>query len=64
MERVYLGDGAYAAFDGYSLWVTTSDGLRDTNRICLEPAVFEALLRFAATHWDPAAIARIATGGE
>jgi len=60
VKKVYIGDGAYAEWDGHSLWVTTSDGIRDTNRICLEPQVFEALVRFAAQHWNPRAIAEIA----
>jgi hypothetical protein len=44
----YLGDAVYADFDGYHIVLTTSDGLRDTNRICLEPSVYDALVRYKA----------------
>ena len=39
----YLGDGAYVAFDGYGLWLTTENGIATTNSIYLEPQVIEAL---------------------
>lgn len=42
----YLGDAVYASFDGYQIWLHTSNGISITNNIALEPAVFEALLRF------------------
>lgn len=43
--KQYLGDGAYIHHDGYHVWLTTSDGTRDTNAIGLEPTVLTALLR-------------------
>ena len=46
MTKRYLGDGCYAAFDGYALVLTTEDGLRVTNRIVLEPEVYNALTRY------------------
>ena len=48
-ERQYLGDGVYAEFDGYQIWLLTSDGYSITNRIALEPSVFHALVRFLRT---------------
>lgn len=43
MAKVYLGDGAYAEFDSMNgIVLTTSDGIRDTNVIYLEPEVWEA----------------------
>lgn len=47
-RKTYLGDGCYVAFDGVSLWLTTEDGIRATNTICLEPEVYRALERYAA----------------
>jgi hypothetical protein len=44
----YLGDGVYATFDGYHIWLKTGSH-RDheaTNAIALEPAVVEALKRY------------------
>lgn len=46
MSKTYLGDGAYAEFDGYAIVLTTEDGIRATNRIVLEPEVWSALSRF------------------
>ena len=45
MKR-YIGDGAYVDYDGYSLVLTTSDGIRDTNTIVMEPEVYAALLEY------------------
>jgi hypothetical protein len=44
--KQYLGDGAYVDFDGFSLILTTDDGVRDTNIIVLEPEVYAALVRY------------------
>lgn len=44
--KKYIGDGVYVEFDGYGLQLTTEDGLRTTNRIVLEPEVWEALAKF------------------
>jgi hypothetical protein len=42
--RTYLGDGVYGELDGSgAVWLVTSDGARDTNRICLEPEVLQAM---------------------
>ena len=50
MEEHYLGDAVYVSHDGYQLWLTTSDGIRETQRIALEPAVYAALLRYVRDH--------------
>ena len=42
----YIGDGVYAAFDGFGVWLTAENGLAATDTIYLEPEVFEALQRF------------------
>jgi hypothetical protein len=40
----YLGDGVYASFDGYHIWLAVND---HTNTVvALEPAVFAALMRY------------------
>ncbi len=44
--KIYLGDGVYAYFDGYHFWLYTSDGVRNSEAIALEPQVIAALLRF------------------
>ena len=45
---VYLGDGAYAAFDGVDFEVYTSDGISVTNRVVLDFAALQHLVNFAA----------------
>lgn len=57
--RRYLGDGAYYAFDGHGVELTTSDGIRIPNRIYLEPEVIVALLRALAEDFDPAKLVAI-----
>lgn len=44
--KEYLGDGAFAHYDGDMLILTTSDGRHDTNTIALEPEVWRALIRY------------------
>ena len=46
MTKAYIGDGAYVYWDGFGFELTTSDGIRVTNRIYLEPQVYEELVRF------------------
>jgi hypothetical protein len=42
--KTYLGDGAYADFDGFSVVLTTENGVAVTNRIVIEPEVLAAFL--------------------
>jgi hypothetical protein len=46
-RETYLGDGLFASFDGYRIWLRTlrEDGIH--HRIALEPLVFNALLDYA-----------------
>lgn len=46
ISKTYLGDGAYADFDGYSLVLTTENGIEVTNTIVLDPRVYSALVRY------------------
>ncbi len=45
-EKTYLGDGVYAAFDGYGINLTTENGIQTTNEIHLEPQVLDNLNQF------------------
>ena len=45
-NKIYLGDGAYAEYDGYALILTTEDGVRVTHSIYLEPEVYKMLELF------------------
>lgn len=42
-HKAYLGDGVYADCDGFGIVLTTENGIRETNRIVLEPEVWEML---------------------
>lgn len=61
MNKVYLGDGAYAEFDGYGIVLTTENGFAVTNRIVLEPGVYAALEAYARGVVTALRIARSAT---
>lgn len=43
----YLGDGVYAEFDGFGIWLRTQAQF-PVNEIYLEPLVYASLLRFVA----------------
>jgi len=42
----YLGDGVYAKYDGFGVWLLANDHLNPTDKVYLEPSVLEALNRF------------------
>jgi hypothetical protein len=42
----YLGDGVYASFDGFQIWLDTR-AQSPVNRIALDPQTYSALLRYA-----------------
>ena len=44
-NNTYLGDGVYASFDGFHIWLAVHD---HTNKVvALEPSVVNALLGYA-----------------
>ena len=46
LERHYLGDGAFAMFDGSGIELTTSDGVQITNTVYLEPEVLANFIEY------------------
>jgi len=46
MNKVYLGDGVYAEYDGVSIILTTENGICTTNRIYLEYEIIDGLNRY------------------
>ena len=44
--KEYIGDGIYAAFDGYMLILTTENGIDVTNRIGIEPREWAKLTNY------------------
>lgn len=43
-NKQYLGDGVYVSYDGYGLWLEAN--VPTTDRIYLEPLVFESLQKY------------------
>lgn len=48
-DKIYLGDAVYVYYDGFNFILETSDGLKVTNTIYLEPFVFEGLTKHVET---------------
>jgi hypothetical protein len=44
IKHSYLGDGVYASFDGYQIWLAANS--HENLVIALEPAVVEALFQY------------------
>lgn len=42
----YLGDGVYAIFDGFGIWLHANSHSEPTDRIYLEPNVLQGLIIF------------------
>ena len=47
-SKQYLGDGVYAAFDGFGVWLTAEDGIIATDAIYVEPNVLDTLVMWIA----------------
>jgi len=45
-KKVYLGDGAYAEYDGYGIVLTAENGVEVTDSVYLESNAWENLKRF------------------
>jgi hypothetical protein len=41
-HKEYIGDGVYASFDGFQIWLESG-----SNRIALEPGVFRSLILYS-----------------
>lgn len=44
--KEYIGDGVYAATDGFALILTTENGLEVTNTVVLEPREWAKLTKY------------------
>ena len=42
----YLGDGVYAIFDGFGIWLYANDHRNPTDKIYLKPEVLNGLIDF------------------
>lgn len=46
MDEIYLDDGVYANQDGYHIWLWTSNGIKNSQKIALEPNILNALFNY------------------
>ena len=42
----YIGDGVYAIFDGYGIWLHANHHEHPTDKIYLEPIILERINKF------------------
>lgn len=49
MQDVYLGDGVYASFDGFQVWLAVNH--HENKVVAIEPKVMENLLGYAQVVW-------------
>lgn len=45
-EKLYIGDGVYAADDGYHIVLTTENGLGIQNTVYLDSSVLQSLMNY------------------
>lgn len=53
MKKTYLGDGLFASFDGYRIWLTAENGIHVMDKVALEPAVYQSLLGWVEQEVKP-----------
>jgi hypothetical protein len=58
----YLGDGVYASFDGYQIWLAANH--HENKVVALDPEVFRALVRYAERLKEAIKEARETGGGD
>lgn len=50
-EAEHLGDGLYATFDGYQIWLFASNGEERSPKLALEQGTYLRLRSYAASKW-------------
>jgi hypothetical protein len=48
-QQAYLGDGVYASFDGYQIWLAVNH--HENLQVAIEPKVMRQLLAYADRVW-------------
>lgn len=48
-KDAYLGDGVYASFDGYQIWLAVDH--HENKQVAIEPKVMRQLLSYASRVW-------------
>ena len=54
-SEVYLGDGVYMRFDGFSLWLRARQASGD-HVVAIDPGDFPRLVQFAQQCWPDVAL--------
>jgi hypothetical protein len=57
VNEIYIGDGLYASFDGFSLWLRAPREHGD-HYVALEPQMFADFVAFAQQHGFKVPVAR------
>ncbi|HEY3493708.1 MAG TPA: hypothetical protein VGK73_03435 [Polyangiaceae bacterium] len=54
-EPRYLGDGVYASFDGYHVWLRTGSHIEAeaTSQVALDPVVLQGLIAYQKQVVEP-----------
>ena len=52
-DAAYLGDGLYAKYDGYQVWLLASDGETVTDRVALDPDTLASFHEFLQHEFSP-----------
>ena len=55
-EVSYIGDGVYAYFDGWQVYIYTSDGINESGVIALEDNTMLALIEYAKNRFSKGVI--------
>jgi hypothetical protein len=49
-NNVYLGDGVYASFDGYQIWLAVNHP--ENKQVAVDQEVMQSLVRYAEKVWN------------
>ena len=48
-KDAYLGDGVYASFDGFQIWLAVNH--HENKQVAIDPQVMQSLLAYAEKVW-------------
>ena len=51
IEKDYMGDGIYADDEGYTMRLTSENGISVLQEIVIEPLMLQAINRYAVRMW-------------
>lgn len=51
-KKIYIGDGAYAEYTGWSVLLTAEDGISATDTVSIDSEDFPKLIKFLQDAYD------------